>query len=160
MTAFAPSTLRKAALVLLCLSSLVAAGGIVMHSIGVLGMGEEFSTVFPSAYLAELLARLTSGPVIILIVSSILLTLTLKRKALPRWLALIGGLAAAYSVTSLRGGLAHDLGHVVFNRCGNSPYGAIVFWSSLTSAGSMALATLIASQLQRQAYPSDAPASS
>jgi len=135
-----PGTLEKMPTPLLGLSSLLGIGCIVMHSIGVVGLQEEYGVVLPKTFLIETLATLTTGPLLVVIVSCVLLTLHLRKKQLPKWLILIGGLGAAFSVNALRGGLAHDLGHIVFNRCAGSPYGAIVFWSSLTSAASMALA--------------------
>ena len=143
-----PGTLRKTPILLLGSSMVLGIGCLIMHTLGILGLSEEFGVAFSPSSLTEISARLAAGPAMTTLVAGILLILHVGRKPLPKWLALIGGLGAAYSVNALRGGLAHDLGHVVFNRCAGSPYGAIVFWSSLASATSIALATALSTSFR------------
>ena len=143
-----PGTLEKMPALLLGLSIVLGIGCLIMHTLGILGLSEEFGVAFTTSTLTEISAILAAGPAMTTLVSGILLILHVGRKPLPKWLALIGGLGAAYSVNAMRGGLAHDLGHVVFNRCAGSPYGAIIFWSSLTSATSLALAAALSTSVR------------
>lgn len=108
------------------------------------------------SYLLELGAKLLSGPATALSASLTVFTLIYRGKLPPRWLALIGGIGGVYSFSVLRGGLAHDLGHVVLNECA-SPYGTLTFVLGGGSAVCLAAATAIQRSIQSLDLTKPAP---